>query len=1209
MMTETKSSEDTKSSCVSALISCFNLGSKKKSSASPGPTPKPAVPCEPKPQSPTKSTGDSVLNGKAESVSSKYAGTGNADANSKHSRESAEAHVEAPSSDVQLVKCQSIIVTENAPIDLWHEALNKTHQDTKSWMGKFGVDRSSTIQVQELTTLVRQSEETYQDASSGLKIGERNILWRDYANRVVAWVTMIGDISVPFAPAPVSPVWSALRVLLQAETSRVEQITAAFGAADRILSIIRRGQIYESVYGLSSANLTEPSRVLLRDSIIKLYRSSLDLLASTSTQLNGQESWATQFLTALTDPDRTESLLSDLTAAENDVSKNAEACVCESTERNLELLQSLHSPLRRIDDRVVQLLDCFKDMESRDREHAMDYISDVKVDEIHVAKKELRTEGTCEWLIQHPSFLAWEEPSSSSILWLNGQVGAGKSFLTSKVIDRYRSRPGDTLRSSENDEGFAHFYCDRSLVGRKDIKSILSSYIVQLLAVSRHRDRWHKQLLTFCKDAAASRRSLEISECERFVRELVNTYPRSILVLDALDECDQRSRAQIVTFFQKLVEDSDRPVKVFISSRPETDLIELMETSSYIQISTSDNHKDIQKYIDLKLSQVGLSPVWKRQSVRSLVRETLLEKHGGMFKWVQLQWDQLEPLSTEIDVKQRLMKLPEGLVASYEEICSRQNGHALAVLMRAAMWVKWAKIPLPTKVLLQVVKLPFCKTHEEFEAALNQESITETELGNICRHLITFQEIFSERRATDAKHWNWRFPHASVAEFFDNKLDHWKETENSELYIATSLLLQASLPREHRVGEMGSYTDIGATELRSSYGHLRIHPLLMDTDGLASPAAAIVNFTFSAYAHTSWLDFVRRIFERRSGTEEILGVLGYCLGLGATADTSSFRYQTDLNGKMALRRNWLLENYEEMQPWCNPVFAACGLGSLDLLEHLRRIGYVFDEATPGQTDSFLSIAARHGYDEICSFLIDNGAKINVKDVNRIDRYQKYPLHHACGTLSTVKLLLSRGADPNLHYEHTPLCEVIQDNMDSTDILSALLDWKADPADPNLPCKSNVLCCLTSAFRIDNAEGLELLLDHKLDLTLWRNTDQTVLESAAYYGAAQCIRVLLDRKLGYNVDSSIGEVHDSMLRAAVCSGNRKSLQYLIEGLKVDPKTLISNPLEPTKLRNHFSVAYYFLREQHWTQEEALKIGIKHEDVAFWVRDLEDSEEDL
>ncbi|KAI3545421.1 hypothetical protein CSPX01_05065 [Colletotrichum filicis] len=1202
MMAETKSSEGTKSSCVSALISCFNLGSKKKPSASPGPTPKPAVPYEPKPQSPTKSTGDPVLDGKAESISSKHAGTGNTDADSKNSRESTEAHVETPSSDAQLVKYQPIIVTESAPVDLWHEALNKTHQDTKSWMGKFGIDRSSTIQVQELTTLVRQSEEIYQDASSGLKIGERNILWRDYANRVVAWVTMIGDISVPFAPTPVSPVWSALRVLLQAETSRVEQITAAFGAADRILSIVRRGQVYESVYGLSSANLTKPSRRLLKKSIIELYRSSLDLLASTSTQLNGQESWATQFLTALTDPDRAESLLLDLKFAEHDVSKNAEACVCESTERNLELLQSLHSPLRRIDDRVVQLLDCFKDMESRDREHAMNYISDVKVDEIHVAKKELRTDGTCEWLIQHPSFLAWEEPSSSSILWLNGQVGkvgAGKSFLTSKVIDRYRPRPEDLLGSPENDEGFAHFYCDRSLVGRRDIKSILSSYIVQLLTVSRHRDRWHKKLLMFCKDAAASRRSLEISECERFVRELVNTYPRSIIILDALDECEQRSRTRIVTFFRTLVRDSDRPVKVFISSRPETDILELMRTSSSIQISTADNKMDLEKYIDSRLSQVSLRPVWKEPTVQSLVRKTLLEKHGGMLKWVQLQLDQLEPLNTKLDVEKRLKQLPKGLLASYEEICSQQDGHAFDILMRAAMWVKWAETPLPTKVLLQVVKLPFCKSHEEFKAALNQESITETGLGNICRHLIIFDEIPSEKRAEDVEHCNWRFPHASVAEFFDNKLNHWNENENSELYIATSLLLQASSPREHEDREEGSYK--GIAELRASPGHLRSRPLL-------SPAVANVNFTFSAYAHTSWSDFVRSIYKRLPRTQELSGVLGYCLGLGDTADTSSFRYQSDLNGKGALRRKWLLQNYEEMQPWCNPVFAACGLGSLDLLEHLRRIGYVFDEAVPGQTDSFLSIAARQGYEEICSFLIDNGAKINVMDEHSVAWYNSYPLHHACGTLSTVKLLLSKGADPNLHQTHTPLCEVARDDVSSTDILSTLLDWEANPADPNLPCKltgalfvdNGAICCLTSAFRSDNAKGLELLLDHKLDLTLWNYKDETVLERAASLGAVQCIRVLLDRKLGYNVDGSIGEVYDSMLRAATYSRKRETLQYLIEELKVDPKTLISNPLDPTRIQDHFRVAHYFLREQHWTQEEVLKIGIEPETVKRLVR---------
>ncbi|KAK1533915.1 hypothetical protein CPAR01_10623 [Colletotrichum paranaense] len=1175
MMAETKSSEGTKTSCVSALISCFNLGSKKKPSASPGPTPKPAVPYEPKPQSPTKSAGDSVSNDKAESISSKHAGTGNTDADSKHSRESTEAHDEAPSSDIQLVKCQPIIVTENAPVDLWHEALNNTHQDTKSWMGKFGVDRSSTIQVQELTTLVRQSEETYQDASSGLKIGERNILWRDYANRVVAWVTMIGDISVPFAPAPVSPVWSALRVLLQAETSRVEQITAAFGAADRILSIVRRGQIYESVYGLSSANLTNPSRRLLKKSIIELYRASLDLLASTSTQLDGQESWAVQFLAALTGPSRAKSLLSDLTAAESDVSKNAGACVCESTERNLELLQSLHSPLRRIDDRVVQLLDCFKDMESRDREYAMNYISDVKVDEIHVAKKELRTEGTCEWLIQHPSFLAWEKPSSSSILWLNGHVGSGKSFLTSKVIDRYRSHPGDTLRSPENDEGFAHFYCDRSLNDRRDIKAILSSYIVQLLTVSRHRDRWHKKLLMFCKDAAASRRSLQISECQQFVRDLVNTYPRSILVLDALDECDQRSRTQIVSFFRKLVEDSDRPVKVFMSSRPETDVLELMETSSCIQISTSDNQKDIEKYIDLKLSQGGLSPIWKRQSVKSLVRKTLLEKHGGMFKWVQLQWDQLEPLSTEIDVKQRLKKLPEGLVASYEEICSRQEGHALTVLMRAAMWVKWAETPMSTKVLLHVVKLPFCQTHEEMEAAINEESITETELGNICRHLIT-PERRSKYDIGDPKNLAWKFSHASIAEFFDEKLSHW--TDNTEQYVATSLLLQASLPREEEDGEETSNIVVqnfhGKDPISGFFQSYRYYRYWMQLN-------------FSDYAHVIWPDFVRRIYKRRPTTKEISGVLGYCLGLGDTADTSSFQYSTDMDGEGALRRKWLLQSHGALQPWRTPVPAACDLGSSDLLEHLHRIGYDFNQKTTGQMISCLSVAIERGNDDICSFLIDHGAEINVVDDRQSGGKGGTPLHYACGSLSTVELLLSRGANPHLHEDHTPLCMVVHNDY-STDILSALLDWKADP---NFPCKrGGVLCCLESAFETDNVNGLELLLKRGLDVTLWERKE-SILERAASLGAVSCSRVLIE-ELGHDMNTSNGGIYDSMLVAAVNGGSERMLYYLIEEAKVDPRILISDPPEPSQW--HMGTIVYFLRrQQHLTVPDLVEIGIPME----------------
>lgn len=76
-------------------------------------------------------------------------------------------------------------VSRNYTIDLWLVAYEKTDARTKEWIGNFGIGRSSNIQAQELTKLVRAKEET------GLTVDGKKILWRNYANRVVAWVTTI----------------------------------------------------------------------------------------------------------------------------------------------------------------------------------------------------------------------------------------------------------------------------------------------------------------------------------------------------------------------------------------------------------------------------------------------------------------------------------------------------------------------------------------------------------------------------------------------------------------------------------------------------------------------------------------------------------------------------------------------------------------------------------------------------------------------------------------------------------------------------------------------------------------------------------------------------------------------------------------------------------------------------------------------------------
>lgn len=67
-----------------------------------------------------------------------------------------------------------------------------------------------------LVEMVREKEKQYRGETPKLKIDGREVIWRDHVKRGVALLTTIGDISVTFAPAPSSVVWSAVKTLMQA---------------------------------------------------------------------------------------------------------------------------------------------------------------------------------------------------------------------------------------------------------------------------------------------------------------------------------------------------------------------------------------------------------------------------------------------------------------------------------------------------------------------------------------------------------------------------------------------------------------------------------------------------------------------------------------------------------------------------------------------------------------------------------------------------------------------------------------------------------------------------------------------------------------------------------------------------------------------------------------------------------------------------------
>lgn len=98
---------------------------------------------------------------------------------------------------------------------LWQEAFEKTDKMTNVRIDKYMSREDVKVQTNELIGIVREREKEFKDKTHKIKIGDREIIWRDYANRVVSWIIDIGNIAVKFAPTGSEVVWSALKVLLK----------------------------------------------------------------------------------------------------------------------------------------------------------------------------------------------------------------------------------------------------------------------------------------------------------------------------------------------------------------------------------------------------------------------------------------------------------------------------------------------------------------------------------------------------------------------------------------------------------------------------------------------------------------------------------------------------------------------------------------------------------------------------------------------------------------------------------------------------------------------------------------------------------------------------------------------------------------------------------------------------------------------------------
>jgi hypothetical protein len=232
------------------------------------------------------------------------------------------------------------------------------------------------------------------------------------------------------------------------------------------------------------------------------------------------------------------------------------------------------------------------------------------------------------WLLNHIDFQLWADAQCSCALWLYGDMGTGKTVLTSTVIEqleqRYNGSSGGAL---------AYFYCSAAESTRTDPLDILLEILRQLTSTKSGLNifrKWqqNKRPSALTRDAVL-----------RLILQMINlnAHRQTTIVIDALDEIDRDGTglSSITDALHYLLEEAGGLVKVFVSSRPESRIRDLLRSWTKIPVELGSTRSDIETYIELEVNRL-LRHKPRVKDLKPKIEETLKRRAGGMFVHVPL---------------------------------------------------------------------------------------------------------------------------------------------------------------------------------------------------------------------------------------------------------------------------------------------------------------------------------------------------------------------------------------------------------------------------------------------------------------------------------------------------------------------------------------------------------------------------------------------
>ncbi|KIM44301.1 hypothetical protein M413DRAFT_38244, partial [Hebeloma cylindrosporum] len=212
----------------------------------------------------------------------------------------------------------------------------------------------------------------------------------------------------------------------------------------------------------------------------------------------------------------------------------------------------------------------------------------------HPGTREKAIEDIVRWI---------EEPNpSSSVLWVNGRAGVGKTALMQKIAERGGIYFGGC------------FFFRRGVPGCNQKGGLFSTLAYQLAmnipGMLEHVER------AVSKDSSLPKKAADI-QLQQLIVEPIKLLPLlpycPIIIIDGLDECENHeSQRDILSLVSRVSRDPSVPIRFIIASRPEYQICSVFNQESLLSTTRRlvldeeyDSASDIELYLQDELADIN----------------------------------------------------------------------------------------------------------------------------------------------------------------------------------------------------------------------------------------------------------------------------------------------------------------------------------------------------------------------------------------------------------------------------------------------------------------------------------------------------------------------------------------------------------------------------------------------------------------------------